>query len=299
LADPLPRWTESWGFFRDSASVLYGRLTGANGDGGKRNLRRRWLRVKRSAPRTGRTIVGDGTTTWLAEYALRNLYLDSKVLSVGNRRGVLCIDAPLAGGPYPRLAGDLCCTSLSPTERLSNTLVTFDRSTLPRDRPGLAKATLAAEVDGVWWGQRAAAGRRPSRLRLITVRIASPGSAASFVCAYHGPAVMRTVRRRAIGLRPDGGRRFLLRFSDGARALGGRLSEDRGRDARIVKEDEHSSESRWIARSGRVLRDLNQSLRWSTFRMGWPKSRPFRSIVKASLSICARPARAQPGRSVR
>ena len=98
--------------------------------------------------------------------------------------------------------------------------------------PRLAKATLAAEVDG-----QLRRGRRPPARRRADSPAAAdgqgpggPGHLAAFVRPRDGPGGDAAVRGRATGLRPDGGQRFLLRFSDGARPFGGGFSADRGRD---------------------------------------------------------------------
>ena len=98
--------------------------------------------------------------------------------------------------------------------------------------PRLAKATLAAEVDGQLVGAdallpdegqvspAAADGQGPR----------GPGHPATFVRPRDGPGGDAAVRGGAIGLRPDGRQRLLLRFPDGAAALGGGFSADRGRN---------------------------------------------------------------------
>ena len=73
--------------------------------------------------------------------------------------------------------------------------------------PRLAKATLAAEVDGQLVGADAAAARRRANPPAAAdgQGPGGPGHPAAFVRPRDGPGGDAAVRGRAIGLRPDGG----------------------------------------------------------------------------------------------
>ena len=113
-------------------------------------------------------------------------------------------------------------------------------------------------------GRRAAARRRPNLAAADhQQRPPGPGPAAPFVRPRDGPGGDAAVRRRAVGLWADGGRRLLLRFSDGARPLARPTSpRSRPRWPGSSRKTSRSSGSRWIAHEAiEFCRDLGQSLK--------------------------------------
>ena len=131
--------------------------------------------------------------------------------------------------------------------------------------PRLAKATLAAEVDGQTGGRQTPSSRRRGKSpRLITAK--DPQALdllPPFVRHVMARAVMRLFDGRAVGLRPDGGERLLLRFRDGARRCRRRTSRrSRPRWPGSSRKTSRSSGSRWTAaRRIEFCRDLGQALK--------------------------------------
>ena len=182
------------------------------------------------------------------------------------------------------------------TEAFWNFRVAFARSTSPREiGPRLAKATLAAEVDGQLVGADAPLPAEGQiRLRLLTAKDpGGPGHPAAFVRPRDGPGGDAAVRGRATGLRPDRGQRLLLRFPDGARAVGGGFPADRGRNGpdRRGERAFRAGGNGPRTRRSQFFQDLGQSLKVEHLREGLadeadrvalPAGRVRRSVPRAA-----------------
>ena len=171
--------------------------------------------------------------------------------------------------------------------------------------PRLAKATLAAEVDGQLVGTDTPLPEDGEiALRLITTKDPEALDVMRHSVRHiMARAVMRLFNGVQLAFGPTVDRRLLLRLSDGARALRERLPQDRGRDG----QDRQGGRAVRADRDGPRTRPSRSAATWgkrsrsSTSKEGWPKRRPCRSIARASSSTCAAgrtcPAPGRSGRS--
>ena len=201
------------------------------------------------------------------------------------------------------VVGRLCSRSVCLTGQFWNFRAAFARSDVAaKIGPRLAKATLAAKVDGRLVGRDAMLPETGEvSLRLLTAKDPEALDILRHSSAHvMARAVMRLFEGVQLAFGPTVDNGFYYDFQMEHALSDEDFPRIEAEMARIVKEDEpfervemdrgrgdRSSAAIWASRS-----------RWNTSRRGWPTSRPFRSIARASSSICAA-GRTCPGRGDR